>query len=105
MQVVGGYLAGRRAHPGHLAAARRAGASLGREVAEWGLTPGQSAEVFVYFKRHVTEALASMQGSEAARVQCLRDAEAFLGDVLQAMMDAYETPRGGARDAAAGIDR
>ncbi len=105
MQVVGAYLAGRRAHPGHLGAAQRVGASLGREVAAWGLTPGQSTEVFVYFKKHVTEALASTQGGEAARVQCLRDADAFLGGVLQAMMDAYGTSRRDARSAAGGSDR
>jgi hypothetical protein len=105
MQVVGAYLAGRRAHPGHLAAAQRVGLSLGREVAGWGLTPGQSTEVFVYFKRHVTETLASMRGGEAARVQCLRDADAFLGDVLQAMMEAYGTSRDDPRSAAAGSDR
>jgi hypothetical protein len=105
MQVVGAYLAGRRARPGHLAAARRVGASLGREVAEWGLTPGQSTEVFLHFKMHVTEALASTQGGEAARVRCLRDAEAFLGGVLQAMMEAYGTSRDDARSAAAGRDR
>jgi excisionase family DNA binding protein len=105
MQVVGAYLAGRRARPSHFTAARRAGASLGREIAAWGLTPGQSAEVFVYFKRHVTNTLASMRAGEAARVQCLRDADAFLGDVLQAMMEAYGTSRDDAHRAAAGSDR
>ncbi len=105
MQVVGAYLDGRPARPRHLAAARRAGASLGREVAGWGLTPGQSTEVFVYFKRHVTEALASMRAEEAARVQCLRDADVFLGDVLQAVMEAYGTSRDDARSAAARSDR
>jgi excisionase family DNA binding protein len=101
MQVVGAYLDGRRARPRHRAAARRAGVSLGREVAGWGLTPGQSAEVFVYFKRHVTEALASMHAEEAARVQCLRDADAFLGDVLQAVMEAYGSSPDDARGAPA----
>jgi excisionase family DNA binding protein len=105
MRVVGTYLAGRRARPSHSAAARRAGASLGREIAAWGLTPGQSAEVFVYFKRHVTNALASMRAGEVVRVQCLRDADAFLGDVLQAMMEAYGTSRDDAHRAAAGSDR
>jgi excisionase family DNA binding protein len=104
MRVVGVYLAGRRARPSHLAAARRAGASLGREIAAWGLTPGQSTEVFIYFKRHVTDALASMRAGEVVRVQCLRDADAFLGDVLQAMMEAYGTARDDAHRAAAGSD-
>jgi excisionase family DNA binding protein len=105
MQVVGAFLAGRRARPSHLAAARRAGASLGREVAGWGLTPGQSTEVFVYFKRHVTDALASMRAGEVVRVQCLRDADAFLGDVLQVMMEAYGIARDDAQRTAAGSDR
>jgi excisionase family DNA binding protein len=105
MRVVGAYLAGRRARPGHFAAARRAGASLGREIAAWGLTPGQSAEVFVYFKRHVTNAVASMRAREVVRVQSLRDADAFLGDVLHAMMEAYGTSRDDAHSAAAGRER
>ena len=105
MQVVGAYLAGRRARPSHFTAARRAGAALGREIAAWGLTPGQSAEVFVYFKRHVTNAVASMRAGEVVRVQCLRDADAFLGDVLQAMMDAYGASRDDAQRAAGGSDR
>jgi excisionase family DNA binding protein len=105
MQVVGAYLAGRRARPSHHAAALRAGASLGREIAGWGLTPGQSTEVFVYFKRHVTNALASMRAGEVVRVQGLRDADVFLGDVLQAMMEAYGTSGDDARRAATGSDR
>ena len=107
MEVVGAYLAGRRARPRHLIAARRVGASLGREVAGWGLTPAQSTEVFVYFKGHVTEALASTHGDEAGRVQCLRDADAFLGDVLQGIMEAYEWPGAGPapQSTAAGVDR
>ncbi len=96
MQIVGGFMAGQSARPRHLAAARRVGAALGREVAEWGLTPAQSTEVFLYFKMHVTETLAAPRESSAGQLRSIRDADAFLGGVLQAMMEAYETARGGA---------
>lgn len=93
MQVVATYLAGRPARARHLAAARRIGAALGREVAEWGITPAQSTEVFLRFKMHVTEALADSRGHgrEGERVRSMRDADAFLAATLQAMMETYET--------------
>lgn len=94
MEVVAAYLAGRPARPRHLAAARRAGAAMGREVAEWGITPAQSTEVFLYFKMHVTEALAASREGGLGRVQSMRDADAFLASALQAMMEAFEAARG-----------
>lgn len=95
MRIVTAYLGGAPAHPHHLASARQIGAALGREVAGWGLTPAQSTEVFLHFKLHVTEALtAPRQGGEGERLRSMRDADAFLAEVLQAMMGAYGTSRG-----------
>jgi hypothetical protein len=92
MRIVTSYNAGRPARPRHLAAARRVGSALGRTVAAWGISPAQSTEVFLYFKLHVTEALAqSRKGGD--RVQCMRDADAFFASVLQSMMDAYDASR------------
>ncbi len=97
MQIVDAFVAGQPARPRHLAAGRRVGAALGREVAEWGLTPSQSTEVFLHFKTHVMEALAAPHGGGAGQLRSIRDADAFLGSVLQAMMEANEEARGGAR--------
>jgi excisionase family DNA binding protein len=95
MRTVTSYMGGEPAHPRHLAAARRVGAALGQEVAGWGLTPAQSIEVFLYFKLHVTEALAAPHdGGAAGQLRSMRDADAFLGGVLQAMMEAYGASRG-----------
>jgi excisionase family DNA binding protein len=94
MRIVTSYMGGEPAHPRHLAAARRVGAALGQEVAGWGLTPAQSIEVFLYFKLHVTEALAAPhEGGAAGQLRSMRDADAFLGGVLQAMMEAYGASR------------
>jgi len=76
-----------------LADGRRIGADLGREVARWGLTPAQSTEVFLHFKRGVTDMLAGVHSGGAGQVRSMRDADAFLGDALQAMMEAYEEER------------
>jgi excisionase family DNA binding protein len=94
MRIVASYSAGRPARPRHLAAARRVGAALGRTVAAWGITPAQSTEVFLYFKMHVTEALAQSRQGGGDRVQSMRDADAFFASVLQSMMDAYGASRG-----------
>lgn len=95
MRIVTVYFGGAPAHPRHLAAARQGGAALGQEVAGWGLTPAQSTEVFLHFKLHVTEALTTPQeGGGTERLRSMRDADAFLGEVLQAMMEAYGTSRG-----------
>lgn len=94
MRIVTSYMGGEPAHPHHLAAARRVGAALGHDVAGWGLTPAQSTEVFLYFKLHVTEALAAPhEGGAAGRLRSMRDTDAFLGGVLQAMMEAYGASR------------
>jgi len=95
MRIVTSYMGGEPAHPGHPIAARRVGAALGHEVAGWGLTPAQSIEVFLYFKLHVTDALsAPHEGGAAGQLRSMRDADAFLGGVLQAMMEAYGASRG-----------
>jgi excisionase family DNA binding protein len=93
MQIVASYLAGRPARPRHLAAARRAGAALGRTVAAWGITPAQSTEVFLRFKMHVTEALAGSREDGSDRVRAMRDTDAFLESALQSMMEASEASR------------
>lgn len=93
MRIVASYNAGRPARPRHLAAAHRVGAALGRAVAGWGITPAQSTEVFLYFKMHVTEALAQSRKGGSDRVQSMRDADAFFGSVLQSMMEAYDASR------------
>jgi len=76
-----------------LADGRRIGADLGREVARWGLTPAQSTEVFLHFKRGVTDMLAGARSGGAGQIRSMRDADAFLGDALQAMMEGYEEER------------
>ena len=93
MRIVTSYNAGRPARPRHLAAARRVGAALGRTVAAWGISPAQSTEVFLYFKMHVTEALARSRKGGSDRVQSMRDADAFFASVLQSMMEAYDASR------------
>ena len=93
MRIVASYSAGRPARPRHLAAARRVGAALGRTVAAWGISPAQSTEVFLYFKMHVTEALAQSRKGGSDRVQSMRDADAFFSSVLQSMMEAYDASR------------
>jgi len=93
MQIVASYIAGRPARPRHFAAARRAGAALGRTVAAWGITPAQSTEVFLRFKMHVTEVLAASREGGSDRVRSMRDADAFLGSALQSMMEAYDASR------------
>lgn len=95
MQALTAYLDDGAGRPRHLAEGRRLGASLGREVAEWGLTPSQSTEVFVHFKMMVTDALASPPLGALGQVRSMRDADAFLGEVLQAMMEAFERERTG----------
>ncbi len=93
MQIVASYIEGRPARPRHLAAARRVGSALGREVAAWGITPAQSTEVFLHFKMRVTETLAASHEGGRGRVQSMRDTDAFLAGVLQAMMEACEPAR------------
>jgi excisionase family DNA binding protein len=90
MQILASYMADEPARPHHLAGARRVGAVMGREVAGWGLTPAQSTEVFLHFKRHVTEALAAPPQGALGQIRSLRDADAFLGEVLQTMLEAYD---------------
>jgi len=77
----------------HLSSARVIGIELGREVARWGLTPAQSTDVFLHFKRGVTEMLAASRRGGSGQIRSMRDADAFLGDALQAMMEAYEERR------------
>jgi excisionase family DNA binding protein len=93
MQIVASYIEGRPARPHHLETAQRVGSALGREVAAWGMTPPQTTEVFLHFKMRVTEALAASHEGGRGRVQSMRDADAFLARVLQAMMETYEAAR------------
>jgi len=90
MQTLVSHLTDETAGPGRLDRARQLGATLGREVAGWGLTPSQSTEVFLHFKRHVTDALAAPPLGAAGQVRSMRDADTFLGEVLQAMITSYE---------------
>ncbi len=93
MQVLTAYL-GEAADRGRcLAEGRRIGGELGHDVAGWGLTPAQSTEVFLHFKKMVTDTLASPPLGASGQVRTMRDADAFLGEVLQAMMEAYEQGR------------
>ncbi|HLN11672.1 MAG TPA: helix-turn-helix domain-containing protein [bacterium] len=78
---------------GQMSSARLIGSELGREVARWGLTPAQSTDVFLHFKRGVTEMLAASRRGGSGQIRSMRDADAFLGDALQAMMEAYEERR------------
>jgi len=91
--IFGGELEHEAGRPQRLAEGRRLGAGLGREVARWGLTPAQSTEVFVHFKMMVTDLLAAPPLGASGQIRSMRDADAFLGEVLQAMMEAYEQER------------
>lgn len=93
METLIAYLEHEADRPQRLADGRRIGADLGREVAGWGLSPAQSTEVFVHFKRMVTDLLAAPPLGASGQIQVMRDADAFLGEVLQAMMAAYEQER------------
>ena len=93
MEALTGYLEHEAGRPQRLAEGRRLGAGLGREVARWGLTPAQSTEVFVHFKMMVTDLLAAPPLGASGQIRSMRDADAFLGEVLQAMMEAYEQER------------
>ena len=77
----------------HLEEARRIGATLGHEVAALGLTPAQTTEVFLHFKSHVTEMLTTPPRGGVGQIRSLRDTDAFLGEVLQAMMEAGDATR------------
>jgi len=90
MQTLASHLADGPANLDRLERGRQLGAALGREVARWGLSPAQSTEVFLYFKRHVTDALAAPPMGAPGQVRSMRDADTFLGEVLQAMITSYE---------------
>lgn len=93
MRTLAAFTDGEPARPRLLAEGRRVGAALGREVTGWGLSPAQSIEVFLHFKMHVTEMLAAPARSGDGQIRSLRDADAFLGEVLQAMMEACEAAK------------
>ncbi len=93
MHVLSRYLEDEAERSRRLDEGRRVGGDLGREVARWGLTPAQSAEVFLHFKMIVTDLLAAPPVGTTGQVRSMRDADAFLGDVLQAMLEAYEEER------------
>jgi excisionase family DNA binding protein len=97
MQTLTAYLDAGPDRPRHLTEGRRLGAGLGSEVAGWGLTPAQSTEVFVHFKMMVTDALASPPLGALGQVRSMRDADAFLGEVLKAMMEAFTASQPRAR--------
>lgn len=94
MESLSAYLADTASRPRCLALGRSLGAALGREVSGWGLTPAQSTEVFLHFKMMVTEALAAPPQGTFGQVRSMRDADVFLGEVLQAMLEAHEEGRG-----------
>ena len=94
VQILAAYTAGQPAQAQDLAKARHVGEILGREVAGCGLTPADSAEVFLHFKRHVTEALAVPLRDAPRQVRIMREADAFLGEVLRAVMEAYRKAAG-----------
>jgi len=93
MQALAAYLEQDAERPRRLIEGRHIGTDLGREVARWGLTPAQSTEVFVHFKMMVTDLLAAPPLGASGQIRSMRDADAFLGEVLQAMMEAYEEER------------
>lgn len=93
MHALAAYLEHDAERPRQMAEGRRLGAGLGHEVAHWGLTPAQSTEVFMHFKMMVTNLLAAPPMGASGQVRSLRDADVFLGEVLQAMMEAYEEER------------
>jgi excisionase family DNA binding protein len=93
MRILAAFTDGEPARPPHLAEGRRVGAALGGEVAGWGLSPAQSTEVFLHFKMHVTEMLSAPAQRGEDQIRSLRDADVFLGEVLQAMMEAYEAAK------------
>ena len=94
VQILAAYTSGQPAQAQDLTKARHVGEVLGREVAGCGLTPADSAEVFLHFKRHVTEALAVPPRDAPLQVRTMREADAFLGEVLQAVMEAYQMAGG-----------
>lgn len=86
VETLNAYLTDERERAPRLAEGRARGGALGREVAAWGLTPAQSTEVFLHFKQMVTDTLTARPGA-------MRDADLFLGEVLQAMLEAFEERR------------
>ena len=93
MRILASIPGGEPVGPPHLDDARRIGTALGREVAGLGLTPAQTTEVFLHFKSHVTEMLATPPRGGFGQIRSLRETDAFLGEVLQAMMEAGDAAR------------
>jgi DNA-binding transcriptional MerR regulator len=91
MEALEAYVDGGQAHD--LGSARRIGGDLGREVARWGLTPAQSTEIFLHFKRGVFDMLAGVRRTSSGQVRSLRSADDFLGEALHAMIEAFEGQR------------
>src|SRR5207253_3464379 len=58
-----------------------------------GAYPPQTTEVFLHFKSHVTEMLATPPRGGFGQIRSLRETDAFLGEVLQAMMEAGDAAR------------
>lgn len=83
------YLEGRGERQTLLERGRASGAALGRQVARWALTPGEATEIFLFFKRTVTDLLTSPPVGAPHQVEAIRDADVFLGEVLRSMMEAY----------------
>ncbi len=88
MEALQAYVDGGEAQG--LDSARRIGGDLGREVARWGLTPAQSTEIFLHFKRGVFDMLAAVRRTSSGQVRSLRSADDFLGEALHAMIQAFE---------------
>jgi excisionase family DNA binding protein len=93
LHALAAYLEDESVKSRHLEDGRRVGADLGREVARWGLTPAQSTDVFLHYKRIVTDRLAAPPFGASSQIRSMRDADVFLGEVLQAMMNAYDERR------------
>jgi len=90
IRMLAACVGGEAGPPQSIAEARSVGTELGREVARWGLTPAQSTEVFLHFKSAVMDVLAVPSTGAPDQVRTLRDADVFLGEVFQAMMNGYE---------------
>jgi excisionase family DNA binding protein len=90
MRILAASVGGEAGGTQFITDARSVGTELGREVARWGLTPAQSTEVFLHFKSAVMDVLAVPSTGAPDQIRLLRNADAFLGEVFQAMMNGYE---------------
>lgn len=97
MDGLAGYLAGGRRQGAYLHEGERAGRGLGTHVAAIGMTPAAATRAFLFFRKMVTDSVATkLPLSPDRKVQSIRRVDVYLNQVLVQMMDAYQErqPRG-----------